>query len=436
MSEVNIEVLPLYFDYVLDAEYDAIVLVGGRNSGKSHFMEQLSTIYTNNRPKYKLACVTGVETNVEAGIKEGIVDRIEEFGYGSVYSDYKQPPRIEHKNGNQIIFKGYKSKQQQKKFKELKKVTAVWYEEAEDITYEQFKALQNQLRGGRPIDRQLFLSLNPMNPDGFIDRTFFQVEPHKVYEYFDDGRPKVFEVVLEVQLENSMYEQKILIVCSTHHDNKYLEDAQRAAIEEYKYTRPDLYNMLAKCMFVYPEGTLIKKLNRFSLSKLDLKSLASIKAVVDTASSGSDSATLGIYGKLTEDKYFLLEAIKSDGTADESIEKFAEALNRFLPQEVHVEMNHEGLYFKSKLDNLTPPSVFLKEFRSTENKHEKILSQSGRIREHLWVRDDGSENYNDFIAEVKRYNKDEKLNKRDDCIDNNAMYFKHVDIPQGVVFVK
>jgi hypothetical protein len=36
--DVKIEVLPLFHDYALQAEHDVILLVGGRNSGKSHFM--------------------------------------------------------------------------------------------------------------------------------------------------------------------------------------------------------------------------------------------------------------------------------------------------------------------------------------------------------------------------------------------------------------
>jgi len=423
----DVEVIDIYYDYALQSKHDVICLVGGRNSGKSHFMEQLTTIKTNNKKNYKMVVVTGVETNVEAGVKEGITDRIEEFGRSSLYSATKQPPVITHKNGNQILFKGYKSKQQQKKFKELKKVTACWYEEAEDITYEQLKALQNQLRGGSPQDRQIFLSLNPVNPDGFIDKTFFQVKPDNVFESFEDGRPKVFEVDLPVDLGEKEYNISVLVICTTHHDNPYLTDGQRAAIEEYKTTRPDLYSMLAECKFVYPKGTLIKDFKKFSLNKVDLSQVASIKAVVDTASSGEDAATLGIYGKINNEKYYLLEAIENSSGADDSIDEFVKQINKYKPQEVYVEENHEGLYFKDKIDTRTSSNIFVKGFRSTENKHEKILSQSGRMKEHLYIRDDGSANYNLFIQNVKRYNRDEKKNKHDDCIDNIAMYFKHVD---------
>jgi len=390
-------------------------------------MEQQTVINVNNKQDYKMVCVTGVETLVEAGIKEGLIDRIDDFEYGPLFEERKQPPKIMHQSGNEILFKGFKSTQQQKKFKELKKVTAIWYEEAEDLSYEQFKALQNQLRGGKPEDRVLYLSLNPMNPDGFIDKTFFQCKPEKVFEWFEDGRPKVYEVILPVELDEGNYNISVLVVCSTYKDNKYLTDAQKAAIVEYKDTRPDLWEMLGLCKFVYPEGTLIKELKPFSLKRMNRNSFASMKAVVDTATSGSDSATLKIYGKIDDRHHFLLEAIKSDGEADESIRKFAEALNKFEPQRVYVEENHEGLYFIDKLDKLTKPNIFIEGFRSTENKHEKILSQSGRIKEHLYVRDDGSDNYNECIQEVKRYNKDPKKNKHDDCIDNMAMYFKHAE---------
>lgn len=423
--DVKIEVLPLYYDYALEATHDVVILVGGRNSGKSHFMEQLSVLHSNNKKDYKMVVVTGVETNVEAGVKEGILDRIDDFKLNNFYEERKIPPKIIHRNGNEILFKGFKSTRQQKKFKELKKVTAIWYEEAEDITYEEFKALQNQLRGGNKKDRRLYLSLNPVNPDGFIDTTFFQKKPHKVFEYFEDGRPKVFEVNLPIELENETYNINVLVVCSTFKDNKFLTAAQKAVIVEYKETRPDLWAMLGECKFTQPEGALLKHLNRFSLSKLDLNQASRITAIVDTATSGDDNATLGIYAEFDDEHHYLIDAFKDDGDADTVIPQMIQHIKKWKPQTVHVEKNHEGLYFKTEIDKHTPSSIIVKDFFSSENKHKKILGQSGRMREHLYVRDDGDHTYNEFINRVMAYNKDEKKNSHDDCIDNVAMYFKH-----------
>ena len=50
-DKIEVEVLPIYFDYVLDKPYPVIILVGGRNSGKSFFMEQLAVMFQSTHPR-------------------------------------------------------------------------------------------------------------------------------------------------------------------------------------------------------------------------------------------------------------------------------------------------------------------------------------------------------------------------------------------------
>lgn len=252
----EIEILPLYYDYVLTTQYPVYILVGGRNSGKSFFMEQLIPIKLNNCKDYKMLVVEDVETNIGAGVKDGILERIEEYEHEQYYNSLKQPPEIIHKNtNNNVIFKGYHSEKQQKQVKSLNEVTAVWYEEGENITLEQFKALRMQLRGGKPEDRQLYITMNPINPDSYINETFFQSEPDEVFERFNDGRPKVFIKNISVDIEDRIVNIPCMIVVSTHWDNPYLTDEQRADIEELKYSNLDLYHMLAEGKFIKPGNT-------------------------------------------------------------------------------------------------------------------------------------------------------------------------------------
>jgi phage terminase large subunit len=260
----EIEIIPLYYDYILTKNYPVNILVGGRNSGKSFFMEQLAVINMHNNEKYKLLVIEDVETNIGAGVKDGIENRAEEFGYDSLFKPIKQPPEITHKvTDSTTIFKGYHSEQQQKQVKSLNEVTAAWYEEAENITYNQFKALRMQLRGGSNENRQLFLTLNPINADGFINTYFFDGQPDKVFERFPDGRPKVFEKCINVELEEGeTVSIPCIIVVSTHWDNPYLTAEQRADIEELKYTDEDQYAMLAEGKFVKGKGAYFYEFQR------------------------------------------------------------------------------------------------------------------------------------------------------------------------------
>lgn len=258
----EIEIIPIYYDYILDNKkhYPVIVLVGGRNSGKSFFLEQLATINTHSKKNYKLVVVEDVETNVGAGVKDGILKRTEEFGLDSLYESTKNPAEIHHKvTGSEVLFRGYRTEEQQKRFKSLNEVTAVWYEEAEKITLEQFKALRMQLRGGDANDRQLFLSLNPINEDGFVNQEFFLKTPHKVFERFEDGRPKVFEHRMETEINGRIVAVDSLVIVTTYRDNPYLTDEQMAEIEALKDYDEDMYKMLALGMFVKPQGAFFKE---------------------------------------------------------------------------------------------------------------------------------------------------------------------------------
>ena len=318
--------------------------------------------------------------------------------------------------------------EQQKQVKSLNGITAAWYEEGENITRKQFKALRMQLRGGKAEDRQLFITMNPENEEGFINQEFFVKKADKVLDRFKDGRKKVFIKNMDVDIDGKIITLECLVVCSTHWDNPYLTDEQRADIEELKLSDIDEYKKLSECKFVTPKGRLIKNTNRYSLSKLDISQAAKIVAVVDTATSGKDAATLGIYAKYDDEHHYLIDAVKdSDPNTDLVIQEMARKINKYPVTEVYVEINHEGLYYKSELNKQTSSSVFIKEFRSTENKHEKILGRAGKITHHLYFRDDGDEHCEEFESDIKSYNKDPKKNDFDDCIDNCAMYFKHVD---------
>lgn len=263
----EIEVLPIFYDNILTKDYDVNILVGGRASGKTYFIEQLASFNLNNCKNYKFLVVEDVETNIGAGVKDGLLNRIDDLGQSNIYSSTKQPAEIRNKiNDNTVIFKGYHSDKQQKQVKSLNEVTACFYEEAENITYQQFKSLRMQLRGGEAKDRKLYLALNPISSDSFINNYFFRQMPDKVLERFADGRPKVFEKDIKVDIEKDGEFKEITISCiitiSTYHDNKFLTDEQRADIEDLKNTNIDLYKMLAEGRFVKPQGAFFKEFNK------------------------------------------------------------------------------------------------------------------------------------------------------------------------------
>jgi PBSX family phage terminase large subunit len=441
----EIEFTPLYYDYVLGSNHDVIIQVGGRYSGKSQNEDQRLAGNLASKKDYKLLVVEDLEGQMSEGFHAGLRNAISDFDHVQAYNPASRVAYIENKiNGNKALFKGYLTEQQRLNVKKLNKITEILVEEGEWMDYDAFISLFQQLRGGREEDRKLTILMNPVNPECFVNEEFILKPADKVYEYFKGtDRPKVFErnirTMIEIDGEEKESTITVLIVISTHHDNPFLTLEQRASIEQYKEKDPDKYAQLAEAKFIQPKGSLLKQRNYFSLSRLDLDQAAKITGVVDTASSGTDSATLGIYAKYDEEHHYLIDVVKDADDAKKVIPRMVTHINKCQPQKVCVEKNHEGLYYESKIKEGVTKNIIVTKFHSSENKHEKILGQAGRMVEHLYIRDDGNKEYNDFVSEMYMYNKDIKVNKKlgthDDCIDNVAMYFKHAT-GKGISFLR
>ena len=268
MREKTILINKIFYDHVLNTDADIIVQVGGRYSGKSFGMEQLATINLATKTKYKMLMIEDKEGNVNQGTKSGILSRISEFEYDNIFTNTKQPAEINSElTDNKALFKGYTTEDQVKQVKALNEITSIWYEEAENISKEQIEDLYFQLRGGDPKDRKLYLTLNPVNSDSYINKEMIQGEITKVLEYFEGTtRPKVFEKIIttEFNYNNKIYkiDLKYLIVITTHHDNKFLEVKQRAAIEALKLTDYQKWLQLAEARFIKSDGAYFKEFDR------------------------------------------------------------------------------------------------------------------------------------------------------------------------------
>lgn len=433
--EKEIKVTPLYYDYLLENKFKVVIQVGGRFSGKSQ-NEQIRLVSNlASKERYKLLVIEDLESGMADGFYAGLRERIDtDFEHSSMYNPKSRTAYIKNiVNGNEVIFRGYATEQQKLNVKKLNGITEILVEEGEWLDYNGFMSLLQQLRGGNIQDRKLTILMNPINPDCFVNQEFILKNPDKVLEYFDDEptRPKIFTRNIRAEFENNgeliVSEIEVLVVQSVHQDNPFLTIEQRASIESLKKTDYDKYLQLAKAKFTYPKGALISKKNYFSLSKFDISQAASLKAVIDTASSGKDSATIGIYAKTDDEHHYLIDCLKDSDDAKKVIPRFISMINKYNPQEVYIEKNHEGLYYESEIKRGILKNIIVNKFHSSENKHEKILGQSGRMIEHLYVRDDGGNEYNSFLDEFFSYNKDVKKNKHDDCIDNVAMYFKHTN---------
>ncbi len=267
--EKEIKVTPLYFDYVFGAEYDAVIEVGGRYSGKSYNSQIEEACNLASKESYKLLIIQELDKGSADGYYAGIVDKIEQFEHTPAYNITGSSTKITNNiNGNQVLFRGYKTDQQKKDVKNIDQVTKIVVEEGEWMTFDDFLSLIQQLRGKQEKDRRLDILLNPVNEYCFVNTDIIQTTPDKVLEYFPNSkRPKVFEKHFNIdttdeQGQPTTLKIKILVVLSTHYDNPHLTGIQRAAIEIYRTTDPEKYKQLGEARFIKSGGSFFSEFSR------------------------------------------------------------------------------------------------------------------------------------------------------------------------------
>lgn len=264
----EIKVTPLYFDYVFGAKYDAVIEIGGRYSGKSYNSQIEEAANLANKQDYKLLIIQDLDKGGSDGYYAGLVDKINQFEHTPAYNITTSSTKITNTiNGNSVLFRGYKTDQQKKDVKNIDQVTKIIVEEGEWMTFDDFLALIQQLRGKVEEDRRLDILLNPVNEYCFVNTEIIQKPPDKVFEYFpNSNRPKVFEKIISTHYQedgkDKSIEIKILVVLSTHYDNPHLTGVQRAAIEVYRTSDPDKYKQLGEARFIKSGGVYFKEFDR------------------------------------------------------------------------------------------------------------------------------------------------------------------------------
>lgn len=262
----EIKVTPHYYDHVLTQQYQVVIQIGGRFSGKSHNEEIRLVSNLGSKKDYKLLVIEDLETGMADGFHAGLYSRIRDFEHDAAYTPQSRVAHIKNTiNGNEALFRGYATDQQRLNVKKMVEITEILVEEGEWMDYESFIGLLQQLRGGEEKDRRLTILMNPVNPNCFVNAMFIETQPDVVKLRFADGRPKVFEkhIKTKFELDGEQIEQTVvvLVVLSTHYDNPYLTLDQRASIEQLRDTDPELYMQLGEAKFIRPSGTYFKEFN-------------------------------------------------------------------------------------------------------------------------------------------------------------------------------
>lgn len=208
MKVVTATVNKHFEDFIHDWEKDIYLLIGGYGSGKS-YTTALKIILLALKEKRKILVVRQVKDTIKESCFEDLVDAIETLDLQDYFTTRTNPLEIRAKNGTKIIFRGL---DKASKIKSIKDISAVWIEEASDISEDAYKELKKRLRT-KKAKTHMFITTNPSEISHWIAKF---IEKRISLEEFYKTR------VLECENKNEDYTEKILLHHSTYRDNAFL----------------------------------------------------------------------------------------------------------------------------------------------------------------------------------------------------------------------
>lgn len=187
------------------------VLYGGTGAGKSFTVAQDEVLRCLGGFE-RVLWIRKVASTIKDSVFASVKNRVEEFNC-TPYITYTQKPfDINFINtGSQILFRGLDDPE---KMKSIEGITRIVIEEASELDYEDFKELNRRVRGVPNI--QITIIFNPIDEDHWLKKHFFD------------------QVIDNAEL-----------IHTTHWDNKFLTDEDRAEIEAMKDYDENQYNIYA-----------------------------------------------------------------------------------------------------------------------------------------------------------------------------------------------
>lgn len=211
----------------------------------------------------------------------------------------------------------------------------------------------------------------------------------------------------------------------------------RVTLEKIRATNPVVFDSLYQQNPTPKEGLVFVKdeLKRFRLSQIDLKPDTKI-AVCDTADEGTDSLCFlvgFIYGK----DIYIVDVIFTQDPIEVTQPLVASMIDRYnIPRSVF-ESNNGGKGYAQKVRELKRSAGSIKWDRTSQNKHTKILMNSGIVKDNVYflVDEEQSPEYKKYFYELCHYPRTGKA-EHDDAPDGTTMLVENVLGGSGGRFLK
>lgn len=203
----NLNFLPLFFN-----EDRYLVLKGGGGSGKSIFAGRKILERCVSEKHHRFLVCRKVGKTIRDSCWTQLRQQISEH-YAGVRADInKSDMRITFPaTDSEIIFSGLDDVE---KLKSIYNITGIWIEEASELLESDFNQLDIRLRGETKYYKQIILSFNPISVLHWLKTRFFDNPP-----------------------DNATVNE------STYKDNRFLDDAAKKVLEDFKLTDEYYYDV-------------------------------------------------------------------------------------------------------------------------------------------------------------------------------------------------
>lgn len=264
----------VYIPY-FECDYRTLVIKGSAGSGKSVFIAQKLVYRAIKERNHKFLVLRKVGVTLRDSVFEEIKAACEMFGLSGLYKPTVSPMQISIPILNTtFIFKGMDDKE---KIKSIKGITGMWLEEATEFEEGDYNQLDLRLRGQFPFYLQIILSLNPIDPDHWIKKRFFDNQ-----------------------------ELDSITLTTTYLDNLFLDEASIRKIENLKNVDYYYYQVYALGEWGILQGKIF---TNYKVEEFDESTFPAFKHGLDWGFSEDPLAYVKLYVDLTRKKLYVCDEL-------------------------------------------------------------------------------------------------------------------------------
>ena len=392
------------FDLLFDKhpEVDTVILTGGRLSAKSHSVGVFSA-ESFIQYDWKVLYTRFTNVSIEDSIVAEFKDKLEINNYKDYCNIVKA--RVKSTCGDgEVVFKGIKtgSKAQTASLKSLSGFNCFIVDEAEEIPdYETFKKVYYSIRSKDKRNISILI-LNPTIKEHWIYQKYYL---DKVEDGFNGVR------------DNVMYiHTSYLDVAKEHIPNNILNDYIRLKTES-----PEDYASIIMGGWVdNVEGQLFTNLKSYKKGDLRIEDVEFKATCADIADKGTDYLCI-LVGFIVGNKVYIDDVIMDNSESSITQPRAVSFYEKHKAEFNWIESNNSGNTYANYVKR-DCKNVAFKTFNAVGNKETRIISNEAIITDHFVFRSDYELNsdYHIFMKQLKKFNKNEKLNGHDDAPDATA----------------